>query len=587
MSTNKQFELDKHSSSNKIEFIDVGYKLLNQNDDDQKEIIRQDLDKKYKNELVFNTNTLPETTKKKVSDCQSNIDFIKNDIYYNYENETESKDLNNKYGITVNKNVYTDPLNNKEYEDHTYLQVVFSILQSSMPATCSLLFVFITETINIVIIGRLNNPMLIASIGLGTLYVNATGYIPGMGLLGGIETLCSQAYGKKKYSMVGNFASVGRLTVILFFVLFSIPMNFLSYILLNLIGIESEICLQASHFCHAMSISVFFALQFNTSLRYLQSMNIYLPGSLITLVTAILHPLWSMLLVYTFGLGVVGAGLSIGITQFINFVTITIYIHLKNPCPESYFYIGKLTFKFNFIKDYLYKAVPAGLMFAADWIGFEILTFLSSFLGPVSLAANVCMFNFISIIFIFHLGLSLTTTTLVGNSVGAGNKTNIYRYSVTALLIGVIMMIISTSLVMIFRSSIPHLYTDEKSVGELFYNLLGIYMIFSIPDSIQMILHGIIKGLGRQKWASVCCLIVLYPINTSLGYTLAFYFKLGIMGLWYSQMTSIFLLIISYLAVYMKCDIDEIIEEVKTVLDSRRNSIELSEKLLTSISKIN
>ena len=197
---------------------------------------------------------------------------------------------------------------------------------------------------------------------------------------------------------------------------------------------------------------------------------------------------------------------------------------------------------------------------------------MASFLGQVPLAANVCLFNFITIIFMLQIGLAMATTTLVGNSVGAENHRNVTKYSVTSIVIGACLMMITTTLVLVFRADIPGLYTDETKVKDLFYKLLGIYVIFSIPDSVQMILHGIIKGLGKQKWASVACLIILYPINISFAYFLAFYLQIGVMGLWYSQMTAVLLLVIVYCIIYFKTNVDEVIKDAKIILESRKNS---------------
>lgn len=466
-----------------------------------------------------------------------------------------------------------------EKETHSNWEIIKNLLTSFIPATCGLLFVFLLETINIIFIGSLNSALLISSIGLGTLYVNATGYIPGVGLLGGIDTLCSQAFGKKNYKNLGNVASVGRISAVIFFFFFSIPMNFLCYYILFYIGIHESICEKASHFCHVMSISVFFNLQYQTSMKYIQSMNIFFPGSIITLITAILHPLWSYILIIVYELDVVGAGLSLGITQFLNFVLISLYIHIKNPCPESYFYIGKHTFKLSFIYEYLKKGLPAAIMYSADYIGFEILTFMASFLGEISLASNVCLFNFITIIFMLQLGLSMASTTLIGNSVGAENKENIRKYVKFSLIISITLSIITTLLVILYRSSIPSLYTGEPDVMKIFYNLLGIYLIFAVPDAVQINLHGIIKGLGKQKWASVACLLVLYPFNISLAYTLAFHFEYGVYGLWYSQTASIILLDILYIIIYIKADLHEIIKELKDRLekmDKSSNSYKVS-----------
>jgi MATE family multidrug resistance protein len=505
-----------------------------------------------------------------------NYDEFENDKMLRKVSQVEAK------GATNSDDIYKETITHDEYHDpafdaksYTMFGIMLEILKSSIPATMGLLFVFILETINIIILGQHNNATLIAAIGIGTLYVNATGYIPAAGLLGGVDTLCSQAFGQHRLDLVGLHSSIGRISVTLYFFCITIPINFLTFTILNGIGIDESISLSASEFCHAMSISVFFALQFNSSIRYLQSMNIFIPGSIITLVTAVLHPFWCYLLVNTYDYGVVGAGISMGITQFTNFILITLYIKFYNPYPESFVFISKKSLIAKNILMYFKKAVPAAIMFSADYIGFEILTFMASFLGPIQMAANVCLFNYITIIFMLQVGLSMAATTLVGNSIGARNKVLAVAYSRGSMLLGLIIMFCTTMITIFFRESIPGMYTQEKDVQGLFYKLIGIYVIFAMPDSLSVVLHGIIKGLGKQKWASVACLICLYPINITQAYFLAFYFKLGVIGLWYSQMITIFLMLGSYGVIYYYyCDLDEVIHEIDTRSNRSRDEKE-------------
>lgn len=450
-------------------------------------------------------------------------------------------------------------------------RIIYEIVTGALPATIGLLFVFITETINIVYIGRYNIPDLISAIGIGTLFVNATGYIPGAGLIGGIDTLCSQSFGAGAHKRIGVYTSIGRLCVFVFFIFVCIPFNFCSYSILIAINQSEEVAELASTFCHLMSFSVFFALQYNTSLRYLQAMNIFYPGMFVTLLTAVLHPLWCYVFIVKLDFGVNGAAICMGLTQGLNLLIISIFIAYHDKCIPSYstLYWSKWTFKVKYIKQYLNKAVPAAVMFSADWLGFECLTLMSSFLGVNELAANVCLFNFITLIFMIQMGLSIAATTLVGNSVGRKNKDLASKYALATLIIGIVVQCCTTALVIINRSEIPSMYTGEKTVEGILFDLLGIYIIFAVPDSLQIILHGVIKGYGLQTWASVICLVILYPINIPMAYLFAFVWQKGVLGLWYSQMVSVFLMAIAYILLLGVVDLERVIEEA-----IRRKNIE-------------
>jgi MATE family multidrug resistance protein len=228
-----------------------------------------------------------------------------------------------------------------------------------------------------------------------------------------------------------------------------------------------------------------------------------------------------------------------------NMVLVTIYIHLTNPCPESYFFMTSDCFDFKLTWNYLKKAVPAAILFAADWIGFEILTFMSSYISPEALAANICLFNFITLIFMIPLGMSFATTTLVGNSIGARKVQDAKRYTIASVILAMSIIAFTTSLVYNYKQTLPHLYTNEEHVAELVSGLLSIYVCFAVVDAAQIIINGAIKGLGKQDIASWVTLFVLYPVNIPVGYYLAFVAGYGVYGLWYSQLMSILLLFVS------------------------------------------
>lgn len=72
---------------------------------------------------------------------------------------------------------------------------------------------------NIVFIGMLDDPMLIASIGLGILTENLVVVSVDYGLCTGLDTLVSQAFGRKNYTQCRAFLNTSRIVVTFFFVI--------------------------------------------------------------------------------------------------------------------------------------------------------------------------------------------------------------------------------------------------------------------------------------------------------------------------------------------------------------------------------
>ena len=481
-------------------------------------------------------------------------------------------DLNNHDVVFKQDNCKS--LLNQNENNHLKAAAFKEVLINAIPATMGLLFIFIAETINIIFIGKLNDPSMISAIGIGTLYVNATGYVIGLGLIGGIDTFCSQSYGAKQYRITGIYVNIGRLVTIGFFICMCLPCIFFSEKLMLFIGQSPEVALHASKFSYSMIPSLFFAMQYNCSVRYLQAMQVFLPGMIITCFTASLHSLWCYIFIYWMEYGLIGAGFAIGVTQLLNFVLVTLYIHYYDKCPESSSYFPKESFDFQLIMEYLKLAVPSTVMFAADWLGFEVLTFMSSYLGNISLAANVVLFNFISLIFMIPLGISFAVTSLVGNSIGSGDIDNSKKYSIMGVVMGTSIVASLTILVFIFRFNIPYVYTYEEDIIEIVVQLLGIYVCFSIIDAVQIVCHGILKGLGKQKIASIICLVILYPINIPMAYTFAFTYGRGVIGLWYSQFITIVLLTVSYFIILLTCDWELISKKAKDKFEKEKKELE-------------
>ncbi len=456
---------------------------------------------------------------------------------------------------TPNQNINLPTNPNKELP---LTQAIIGIIKSAVPATFGILFVFLLETINIIFIGKYNDEILISGIGIGTLYVNATGYMLGFGLIGGLDTLCSQSHGATEYKTLGIYANITRLVVFVYFLVICIPSVFFSSDILYSMGQLPTVVPIAEEFIHVMLPALFFALQYQNSLRYLQAMNIFLPGMFVTLVTAALHPLWCYICIFQMEWGVAGAAIALGFSQFLNLAIISIYIHVTNPQPESYFLYHPDIFDWGHIKNFLSKGVPAAILFAADWIGFEIITFMSTYLNEIDLAANICLFNFITVIFMIPNGLSIASTTLVGNSIGEENAVKAKTYTKAVIIVDIAIIAPLTILVVIFMGEIPLLYTtDEKVVAQIIM-LLNIYKYFSIVDSIQVVLNGVIKGLGYQKIASVIVLVILYPFNITLAWYLGFKLNYGISGLWHAQMTSIYILATCFITIVCTLDWDHV-----------------------------
>lgn len=433
-----------------------------------------------------------------------------------------------------------------------YKQALINLLRSSVPSILTLMFVFIYDNLNIIFADKYLEANSVSAIGVGSFYINASGFILGIGLLGGMDTFCAQAYGAKSYYLLGLYVNVSRIVVIGFFIFGCLPFILASEYILEIMRQPQEIIILTSDYIKSMIPSVFFALQFYVSNHYLQSMNLYFPGMLITFITASLHSLWLYIFIGVMGFSVKGIGYSMGVTHMLNFIIITAYIDNHKPNEASYIPFDANATSLKRIFEFVKISVPSALMFASDWLGFHILILYSSYIDMASLTANVSIFNFYTLFFSIPAGLSFATCMYIGNMMGSNRVHTAKIYATVSSVIGTLTIFIIMLFLLLFRSYLPFIYTRDERVANIFSHILSFLVYFGVFDALQIILNGILKGLGKQKPASLLTLIVLFPINVPMSLTFAFSLNYKLVGLWYAQLTAVVFLGISYL-VMMFC----------------------------------
>jgi Na+-driven multidrug efflux pump len=69
------------------------------------------------------------------------------------------------------------------------MKVLTTFVKQAFPASFNCLFGYLTEAINMIMIGHLNDPYKLAGVGLGNIIVNMFGIGPYFGLNSALETL--------------------------------------------------------------------------------------------------------------------------------------------------------------------------------------------------------------------------------------------------------------------------------------------------------------------------------------------------------------------------------------------------------------
>jgi MATE family multidrug resistance protein len=104
-------------------------------------------------------------------------------------------------------------------------------MKQFIPGTCCQISLMLSEVVNLLFIGQMNDPNILAGVGMGNCIQNMCGYSVVVGLNGALETLVSQAYGAKNYDQCGVYLNRGRIVLLITFTLVFIILSHTEVIL--------------------------------------------------------------------------------------------------------------------------------------------------------------------------------------------------------------------------------------------------------------------------------------------------------------------------------------------------------------------
>lgn len=174
-------------------------------------------------------------------------------------------------------------------------------------------------------------------------------------------------------------------------------------------------------------------------------------------------------------------------------------------------------------------------------IGFFTYAKTVAALGMVEFATHQVCMNIMTISFSVGDGLSIATSSLVGQSLGERRSDMAIIYSKTTRRIGMLMGLGLGIVMCIFRVQIISLFSNEAAIitmGSEIMFVIAITMMFQIT---QVITFGSLRGAGDVKYTAFISLISVTFIRPALTWLLCFPFAWGLMGAWISLFLDQFL----------------------------------------------
>jgi putative MATE family efflux protein len=201
-----------------------------------------------------------------------------------------------------------------------------------------------------------------------------------------------------------------------------------------------------------------------------------------------------------------------------------IHIHWRDFIPD-----------FAFVKRALLLGYPASIEQSARGLGMAVLTFLIVSFGTVVTASFGVGVNVFNVMLIPAMGFSMATSTLVGQSIGAGN---IARAEQVARLAGWITFSVLTAAGLVCVAFAPHIVRffvpeDPRVIAEGAAYIRIVAWSFGFIG-LQFALMGVLRAAGEMIPAMVIGLVSQWALQIPLAFALSKYAGLGADGVWWS-----------------------------------------------------
>jgi len=188
-----------------------------------------------------------------------------------------------------------------------------------------------------------------------------------------------------------------------------------------------------------------------------------------------------------------------------------------------------------FMKKAFFIGFPASIEQSARAFGSIIMTALVAAFGTVTLAAFGIGIRVLIFIIIPAMGLSIATSALVGQNIGAGKMDRAVETNRVGSILSVIVLTIAGAILFVVARPLTALFMPEGGAaidqGAQFVRILAPTFGFI---GWQMVLTGTMRGAGDTKASMILTIVSQYLIQFPLAYLFSTSLGMGSVGIWWS-----------------------------------------------------
>jgi MATE family multidrug resistance protein len=247
---------------------------------------------------------------------------------------------------------------------------------------------------------------------------------------------------------------------------------------------------------------------------------------LVVVTTTVVNAIANQFFMFGLGMGMKGAAWGTNVAQLVG-VAIAMALFLRGETGRRY--RSRLTWRprWPVIRAQLAVGMPIGVMYGADVLGLALSQMMIAQTGATGAAATQIVMALTSMAYLPTIGIALAGTTLVGQSIGAGDRDWANRLgNVVIALCAAQMALVAMLLLVVGPWVLPWFVS---SGGESAADVVALGLVLLWPAAAYQIFDGLycgasfcLRGAGDTRVPAATALVLSWFLFVPLAHTLIF-----------------------------------------------------------------
>ena len=386
-------------------------------------------------------------------------------------------------------------------------------------------------------------PEAIGGVGLASILFFALAAC-GMGVLLGLDTVVSQAYGAGDHDACRRWLWQGLWLGLLA----AVPLAGLLWLQrawLDRFGVNPAIIPIVRSNLDVLWLTLWPLFVYAAARRYLQAIGLVRPVMFALLAANAANAIGGWALVYGhLGLPALGTNGAAWATFGARIVMAAVplaaivWYDLRHH-PGTPVWRVRWQFDSTALATLLRLGVPAMLQMVFEVGVFALASSMAASQNATASAAHQVSLELAGLAFMVPLGIASAAAVRVGHAVGRRDGPGAEHAGWAAILMGTTAMATTALLFLLLPRFLIGVFSRDPDVIRTGTWLLGVGAVFAVFDGVQVIATGALRGLGETRRPMIWNLVGHWGVGLPIGWTLAFGAGWGVYGIWIGLSTGL------------------------------------------------